>query len=169
MALQGLAGSCGIFELHSIHNWTTVDWERKQWPWEKVIAPVSETALAYCIFSDHEKLVTESDETAAMNTGSQHVGRQLAAFIRENNLGTLIESEPRFNPNSNNMIRVWVWGVDREATRKIVNVWRAAEAEEKKKKLEAKKKALEDRIGAKPMTMGAFIQKMKLAPKSIRR
>jgi hypothetical protein len=36
-------------------------------------------------------------------------GNAICAYIRKNNLGTILETEARQNPNTGNFIRVWVW------------------------------------------------------------
>ena len=42
-------------------------------------------------------------------------GRAFAAFIRENALGSLVETGYEVNPNSGNRLKVWVWGIDHTA------------------------------------------------------
>ena len=53
-------------------------------------------------------------------------GYAFAQFIRDNNLGQVIDTIPGgINPNSSNFIRMWVWIVDLSALR----AWFQAEAE----------------------------------------
>src|ERR1700677_3513802 len=49
-------------------------------------------------------------------------GSTLHAFIHENKLGEVWETEFKKNPNSNNLIKVYIWGIDRKALDK----WSAA-------------------------------------------
>lgn len=46
------------------------------------------------------------------------VGEDLAKYIRAKKLGTLSAPRASRNPNSENMLRVWLWRVDRVALRK---------------------------------------------------
>lgn len=59
---------------------------------------------AFVIFSDVEDYYRD-DNRNRRDTG----GDALARYIRENNLGTILETEARINPNSGNKIKVWVW------------------------------------------------------------
>lgn len=36
-------------------------------------------------------------------------GARLCKYIRDNNLGNITEIGPRMNPNTGNMIKIWVW------------------------------------------------------------
>ncbi len=36
-------------------------------------------------------------------------GQAIADFIRKHKLGSLIATRPRKNPNSGNMIKIWIW------------------------------------------------------------
>lgn len=42
-------------------------------------------------------------------------GKKLAAYIRRHKLGSLKESKAVLNRNSGNVIKVWIWQMDREA------------------------------------------------------
>lgn len=42
-------------------------------------------------------------------------GSRLAAYIVEHKLGDVIETGQHKNPNSRNMVRVWVWTLDHRA------------------------------------------------------
>ena len=55
------------------------------------------TPRAYIIFS------CQSNEPA---------GRQLSAYIRQKNLGTIIKTKSKINPNSGNKITAWLWAVN---------------------------------------------------------
>lgn len=50
------------------------------------------------------------DEAAAQLT----YGRRFAAFIQENDLGSLVETPREVNPNSGSSLKVWVWGINHE-------------------------------------------------------
>lgn len=45
-------------------------------------------------------------------------GKALAAYIKDNKLGTIISSEIRVNPNSKNKIQTWIWHVNKRALSK---------------------------------------------------
>jgi hypothetical protein len=42
-------------------------------------------------------------------------GQKLKKYILDNKLGTIIETRAGLNPNSHNIIKVWVWTLDRRA------------------------------------------------------
>lgn len=50
--------------------------------------------------------------TGVTKTRSNY-GERFANFIRENNLGEVIESVVKRNPNSGNPLKVWVWSIHR--------------------------------------------------------
>jgi len=52
-----------------------------------------------------EAFVMFSDTDHDGNRG----GNALAAYIRENQLGDIVEAGPRMNPNSGNQIKMWIW------------------------------------------------------------
>ena len=41
-------------------------------------------------------------------------GPDFKSFILENNLGTVMETRPTRNPNSNNLVIIYIWTVDRD-------------------------------------------------------
>ena len=45
----------------------------------------------------------------------KHYGRDLAGYVKEHNLGTLVRTVARKNPNSGNYIRVWLWSVNNKS------------------------------------------------------
>lgn len=53
-------------------------------------------------------------------------GEKFAALILKERLGTLIETTPNINPNSNNMLRVWVWTIDHDRTKAYIEGLRKA-------------------------------------------
>ena len=54
-------------------------------------------------------------------------GTAFAEFLREHNLGTILETSFNLNPNSGNQLKVWLWTVDWGA----VKAWFATHAEKK--------------------------------------
>lgn len=42
----------------------------------------------------------------SVNNGN---GQDIADFIKKHGLGSLIETRARLNPNSGNMIKIWIW------------------------------------------------------------
>jgi len=63
---------------------------------------------AFVIFSDKVR----DDAEAAQYIGT---GQRLADYIRANACGEIIEMGPRMNPNSGNMIKIWVWSPAHES------------------------------------------------------
>lgn len=55
-------------------------------------------------------------------------GINFAAFIRKNRLGEVIETDFNRNPNSGNLVKVWVWTVDHEACKR----WLVEDAKSRK-------------------------------------
>lgn len=39
-------------------------------------------------------------------------GQKLANYIVKNNLGRIVESRAKINPNTSNKIKVWIWDID---------------------------------------------------------
>lgn len=57
---------------------------------------------AFVIFSDKEG---RSLDGSVLRLG----GDALCQYIRDNNLGDILEMGPRTNPNTGNLIKIWVW------------------------------------------------------------
>jgi len=47
-------------------------------------------------------------------------GFKFAAFIRENRLGDVLETPFYNNPNSGNDVKVWIWAINHDNTKKLV-------------------------------------------------
>lgn len=62
----------------------------------------------YAIFSE----ANPPDAEAPLNYGTK-----FCAYILENGLGTVIETGNNINPNSENLLKVWVWTMDHDAMR----------------------------------------------------
>lgn len=62
------------------------------------------TREAFVLFSD-------IDRSIACMTG----GNALCRHIKENKLGDIVEMGPRMNPNTGNMIKVWIWSPPHES------------------------------------------------------
>lgn len=45
--------------------------------------------------------------------GSGNYGENFAAFIRRHRLGTVVASQRRRNPNSGNLLKFWVWTLNK--------------------------------------------------------
>lgn len=53
----------------------------------------------------------------------QGYGSEFADFIKAKGLGLVVEADgPQVNPNSGNMLRVWIWTVDHDTTRPIATL-----------------------------------------------
>jgi hypothetical protein len=87
--------SCGVTMLAGLHNSSPsqiVDKVLK----ERNPTDVKKIREAFVMFSD-------TDNGALMG------GNALYSYIRENNLGNIVEFGPRMNPNTGNMIKLWIW------------------------------------------------------------
>jgi hypothetical protein len=60
-------------------------------------------------------------------------GKKFAVFIREHNLGEVIETGTHINPNSGNLLKMWVWTVDHDAVRNWSSKYGKAKAKTAKK------------------------------------
>lgn len=94
---------CGVRQMYHIEPHIN---EPSQGP-EYVVREVCRNAgpgggyrAAFYVFYDHRA----NEENS--------YGSRLAAFIRENNLGELVESPIRQNPNSNNQLKMYTWAID---------------------------------------------------------
>ena len=47
-------------------------------------------------------------------------GRKLATYIRQNNLGTIARTRCKVNPNSSNLLSVWLWSVNNKTLKEWV-------------------------------------------------
>jgi len=74
-------------------------------------------------------------------------GQRLALFIRDNNLGHVIPSSIRRNPNSGNDLQVWLWEVEIDHLDGWINAYNAREQERRveEERLEAQRLADEVR------------------------
>ena len=60
-------------------------------------------------------IFTEAHGPAWAEENGPKYGQNFAAFIRETQLGDVIETGRHVNPNSSNKLKVWVWTVDHAA------------------------------------------------------
>lgn len=63
---------------------------------------VNELRFSHVIFSEAKN-------------GSGNYGERFAAYIRRNNLGDVVASGRRVNPNSGNQVKCWVWTLNKRA------------------------------------------------------
>lgn len=80
---------CGIKEMTNVQNSTV----------RQMVTLVKSTQSPFIVFS----------------TVRGTNGKDLASYIKLNGLGTATKNKPALNPNSGNMLTVWVWRVDRKA------------------------------------------------------
>lgn len=71
---------------------------------------------AFVLFSDRADVYAGTSQQRT--TG----GDALCRYIRENKLGSILETGARKNPNSGNMIKVWVWSPPHESLEKVNRV-----------------------------------------------
>lgn len=159
-AVQRTVISCGVKQLYSLHEHDmTFDGKVTPVDIEKHIFPVvDEGGCAFIVFSDHEKLMGESEMASLENKAGNHQGRRLAAFIRENGLGTVTETSRAVNPNTGNGVRVWVWEVDWLRTRYLVSKYRERkliEAREAKQKTE---QSMQSMLGSETISITGLME-----------
>ena len=59
-------------------------------------------------------------------------GIELARFIRKRHLGTLINTGQRKNPNSGNLVKLWIWAPNEDAVNKWYNKYHKKVEEERR-------------------------------------
>lgn len=89
--------SCGVSILAGLHYSSPKDIVNKILV-ERHPDDYKKTREAFVIFSDSD-----------MFKDREFSGFALAKYIRDNNLGPIHEVGPRMNPNTENMISLWVW------------------------------------------------------------
>ena len=47
-------------------------------------------------------------------------GHRLARYIKKHKLGSINRTRPALNPNSDNMLVIWLWKIDEQAVRRHV-------------------------------------------------
>lgn len=121
--------SCGVSILYGIYG------ERPRDTVYKVLKQrhekdIRKTKEAFVIFSD-----TDNDSS----TG----GNALYKYIRDNQLGDIVEFGPRMNPNSGNRIKMWVWSPPHDSLHPN-DKWLPVEG----------KRLIEDQFGRKTVYVG---------------
>src|SRR5947207_1098090 len=122
MLISGLNHCCGLREIAGLSHYED-DGKMKTCEshmadmWLSVYQPVKEYPNGKCNwrFAIFTEARYPDHPTASYTT----YGQRFAEFIRKNELGDLVETTGEHqNPNSGNFLRVWVWTVDDEATRR---------------------------------------------------
>jgi len=101
VALCASYGSCGISILSGINKTLPPEIVHKVLV-ERAASDKKTIREAFVMFSDTDH-------------GGSKGGNALAEYIRENNLGSIVEAGPRMNPNSGNMIKMWIWSPPHES------------------------------------------------------
>lgn len=88
-------GSCGVSILSGLNSTHPKDVVNKIL---KERAPTDRKFIreAFVMFSDTDNRGTKG-------------GNALCAYIKDNKLGNIVEFGPRMNPNTGNMIKLWIW------------------------------------------------------------
>lgn len=63
-------------------------------------------------------------------TSGHKIGHNLAVFIEEHGLGKVIQTKPNRNPNSGNLLTMWVWTVDKKNFKAFWNKFGEKEEDE---------------------------------------
>ena len=104
---------CGMRELHGLNfrNWNPVTRTSDLSPADQLVRVVSRDCFdrdtnPYCmvLFTD---IVSKYHQQ----------GTLLANYIYDNELGDIIETPVKTNPNTNNSIRAWIWTINKTKLR----------------------------------------------------
>jgi hypothetical protein len=115
--VHGLPGCCGIRELTQLSYFASDPAEAlrsfaKQVYTKTRAIPNGPQNFRYVIFS-------QANSPGNNGEGRSRYGEKFAAFIQANGLGDVIETAgTHINPNSTNVLKVYVWTVDHLATKK---------------------------------------------------
>ncbi len=101
--IGGCFFSCGISVLSGV-SYT---------PPEEIVKKVLKVRHSYDSKKIKEAFVVFSDKCRRDSEVSG--GDILCKYIRDNKLGDILEMGPRMNPNSGNMIKIWVWAPPHES------------------------------------------------------
>lgn len=110
LSVNMVAGCCGIRELNNLSRFGNEVAALKSFA--KFVYDPSKlnSQFRFAVFSEANNYRTKAG-----------YGSRFAAFIRENKLGAVIETEGwATNPNSGNPLKVWVWTVDHDAVKEWV-------------------------------------------------
>jgi|SRR5690606_4900236 len=119
MAVTDTNMSCGVAEFTSLYN-SGPDPKNLI---ENVWVYMSEeegVKLPFVLFSDTSKLRTHHNlnrwngefEKYNHNNNGKSMGTVLAAYIKEEQLGTIVTTKSRRNPNTGHSIRIWIWSIN---------------------------------------------------------
>jgi hypothetical protein len=93
--------SCGVTAAYSLSYCSPEEFVERvlktRKPFDKTIKE------AFVIFSDVDY------SAMPLYRGSMSMGQRIAAYLKDKNLGYVVETPAEKNPNSGNMIRVWIW------------------------------------------------------------
>lgn len=111
---------CGLRELHGI-QFGTFDPAGKEYQWSH---PTPEEIVWYVkgrMFAEANARDCAFITFSASNEYGHdyRIGDKLSAFIAKNRLGTVHKMKPARNPNSGNMLKAYLWRVNREAMKKF--------------------------------------------------
>lgn len=121
--------SCGVGQLHGFSRFKTP----REFIYDAFIEIDSYSGEAdgeadqdtpFFIFSD---VITYRYNNEEQRRDKLLTGQRFATWLKRRNLGTVIASSPKINPNSGNKIRVWVWEVNKPA---LIKLLASMEAEE---------------------------------------
>jgi hypothetical protein len=95
MYVQGSHCSCGVTMLSGLSETSP----------EQIVNKVLKQRNQFDTKKIREAFVVFSDIDYSGCRG----GNELFKYIKKNNLGHIVEFGPRMNPNTGNMIKIWVW------------------------------------------------------------
>jgi hypothetical protein len=95
---------CGVREITDLRHTTSPEDALHRF---RVITFNAGETFRYALFTE-----------AGLNEEGYAYGEEFAAFIRENKLGNVVETEGRYiNPNSGNILKCWLWTVNHPKVR----------------------------------------------------
>lgn len=115
MAIQSLA-CCGVNELSDIRFNSPAEYLWQHGVQTNPRLPGIRRSL-YNVFTQATRFgYDQNDVLLPAEDDPSGYGYQFAQFIRDNNLGEVIDAVPGgINPNSQNFIKMWIWVVDWDA------------------------------------------------------
>lgn len=121
MNFQSVA-CCGVREISSLSTYPDPKEAMRmfgQGLFSKRVGEVKTSPMfRYAVFTQAQSQSTPICEGKSLIDKGTGYGYRFANYIREHNLGDLIETPFNVNPNSNNNLKLWVWTINLETIKK---------------------------------------------------
>ena len=112
MNVEVLPGCCGLREITAL--------SRHESPENAIKSLIDPRRGAFASLADRP-FVIFTEAVSATYPGGRRYGLQLARYIKEKKLGTVMKSGFKINPGSGNKLRMFVWTPDYTALRALRN------------------------------------------------